>query len=112
MRFLSQMSLTLLCATVFSITAPADEPVTLIGTIVKWRYPNAEIGKSQMCVGGIDDNGMKREGSSIGLIAEYHRSANLPSDSKLVVIRLVACQQFSVKCENLVNRVTSRHCSL
>ena len=26
----------------------ADEPVTLIGTIVKWRYPDAEIGRSEM----------------------------------------------------------------
>jgi hypothetical protein len=29
-------------------TASAEEPITLIGTIVKWRYPDAEIGKSQM----------------------------------------------------------------
>ncbi len=29
-------------------TASAEEPITLIGTMVKWRYPNAEIGKSEM----------------------------------------------------------------
>jgi hypothetical protein len=29
-------------------TASAEEPITLIGTIVKWRYPDAEIGKSEM----------------------------------------------------------------
>jgi hypothetical protein len=38
----------LFCATVMSVSASADEPVTLIGTIVKWRYPDAEIGKAQM----------------------------------------------------------------
>ena len=42
------LSLVLSCATVMSVTASADEPVTLIGTIVKWRYPDAEIGKSEM----------------------------------------------------------------
>ena len=29
-------------------TASAEEPITLIGTIVKWIYPDAEIGKSEM----------------------------------------------------------------
>jgi hypothetical protein len=42
------MSLTLFCATVASVSGSADEPVTLIGTIVKWRYPGAEIGKAEM----------------------------------------------------------------
>ena len=42
------MSLACLCATAMSAVAFADEPVTLIGTIVKWRYPDAEIGKSEM----------------------------------------------------------------
>ncbi len=41
-------ALTVFCATAMSVSAPADEPVTLIGTIVKWRYPGAEIGKSKM----------------------------------------------------------------
>jgi hypothetical protein len=47
MRFHSKMSFALFCAAVLSVTASADEPVTLIGTIVKWRYPDAEIGKSE-----------------------------------------------------------------
>ena len=38
---------TLLFATAMQ-TAHADDPLTLIGTIVKWRYPEAEIGKSEM----------------------------------------------------------------
>ncbi len=38
---------TLLCLTATQ-TSFADEPVTLIGTIVKWRYPDAEIGKAEM----------------------------------------------------------------
>ena len=31
-----------------SVSVSAKEPLTLIGTIVKWRYPDAEIGKSEM----------------------------------------------------------------
>lgn len=42
------MSLPLFCAMAMPVSASADEPVTLIGTVVKWRYPAAEIGKSQM----------------------------------------------------------------
>ena len=42
------MSLALFCATVMPLSASAGEPVTLIGTIVKWRYPDAEIGKAEM----------------------------------------------------------------
>lgn len=38
----------LLCVTAATHTTYADEPVKLIGTIVKWRYPDAEIGKSEM----------------------------------------------------------------
>jgi hypothetical protein len=34
-------------AAIMSTAACADEPVTLMGTIVKWRYPEADIGKSQ-----------------------------------------------------------------
>ena len=29
-------------------SSPLNEPVTLLGTIVKWRYPDADIGKSAM----------------------------------------------------------------
>ena len=66
MQFLSRLALTLLCATVLSITAPADEPVTLIGTIVKWRYPNAEIGKSQMSdAATIDADGKRTVPSTV-----------------------------------------------
>jgi len=42
------LSLFLTYAAVMPNSATADEPVTLIGTIVKWRYPDAKIGKSQM----------------------------------------------------------------
>ncbi|MFG0331748.1 MAG: hypothetical protein ACF8TS_00175, partial [Maioricimonas sp. JB049] len=41
----------LLCATVVARTGSADERVTLIGTIVKWRYPDAETGKSEVSDG-------------------------------------------------------------
>ena len=44
------MVLAISTACTISVCAPAraDEPTTLIGTIVKWRYPDAEIGKSEM----------------------------------------------------------------
>jgi len=41
-------SLVLFCATVMPVSASAGETVTLLGTVVKWRYPDAEIGKSEM----------------------------------------------------------------
>lgn len=43
-----QMTLALLIAAATSVTLPADEPVLLIGTIVKWQYPDAEIGKAEV----------------------------------------------------------------
>jgi hypothetical protein len=50
----------LLCVTVAPHTASADEPVKLIGTIVKWRYPDAEIGKSEMSDAATIDGDKKR----------------------------------------------------
>jgi hypothetical protein len=58
--------LSLSCASVSSRTAYADEPVTLIGTIVKWRYPDAEIGKSEMSDGAtIAADGKRTTPSSV-----------------------------------------------
>ena len=34
--------------TTFQLTLAADEPITLIGTIVKWQYPGSEIGLSEL----------------------------------------------------------------
>jgi hypothetical protein len=48
MRLLPTTSCALLCVIVLSTTVSADEPVTLMGTIIKWRYPDATIGKSEM----------------------------------------------------------------
>lgn len=42
------LSIIMFWATGLSLTVSADEPVMLIGTIVKWRYPDAKINKSQM----------------------------------------------------------------
>ncbi len=59
-------SLTIFCATVMSVWVSADEPVTLIGTIVKWRYPDAEIGKSEMSdAATIDANGNRTVPSTL-----------------------------------------------
>lgn len=54
------------CAIVASHNALADEPVPLIGTIVKWRYPEAEIGKSEMSDGAtISADGQRTIQSSV-----------------------------------------------
>jgi hypothetical protein len=60
------LSIGLSCATVISVTASADEPVTLIGTVAKWRYPDAEIGKSEMSdAATIDADGKRTVPSSV-----------------------------------------------
>lgn len=65
-RPLITMLLTLCCVAVMSRNAPAQEPVTLIGTIVKWRYPDAEIGKSQMADGAtVSADGKRTVSSSV-----------------------------------------------
>ncbi len=49
-----------------SVTASADEPITLIGTIAKWRYPDAEIGESEMAdAATIDADGKRTVPSSV-----------------------------------------------
>jgi hypothetical protein len=42
------LSLALFFSDAVPAMATEDQPITLIGTIVKWRYPDAEIGKSEM----------------------------------------------------------------
>jgi hypothetical protein len=60
MRFLSRVSFAIFFAAILPITAAANEPVTLIRTIVKWRYPDAKIGKSQMSdAATVDANGKR-----------------------------------------------------
>jgi hypothetical protein len=39
---------TLLCVIALPPTSSAAEPIRLLGTIVKWRYPESEIGESEM----------------------------------------------------------------
>lgn len=46
--FSSLTWLSVICVMVMSSATCADEPITLIGTIVKWRYPEAEIGNAEM----------------------------------------------------------------
>jgi hypothetical protein len=62
----ASLSCALFCATALSATASADEPVTLIGTIVKWQYPDAQIGKAQMSdAATIDADGNRTVPSSM-----------------------------------------------
>jgi len=42
------IAVVLVAGTFCMVGASAEEPVVLIGTIVKWRYPEAEIGPSTM----------------------------------------------------------------
>lgn len=51
---------------VASLASPAfaDEPVTLMGTIVKWRYPGAEMAQTEMSDGATTDADGKRTVSS------------------------------------------------
>ena len=54
------MSLALLSATFVSVKVSADDSVTLLGTEVKWRYPNAEIAISEMSdAATVDANGKR-----------------------------------------------------
>jgi hypothetical protein len=65
-NFAHMLFVVLYSATVISLTASADEPVTLIGTIVKWQYPGAEIGKSEMSdAATIDADGKRTLPSSV-----------------------------------------------
>jgi hypothetical protein len=54
------MLFTITCTTLVLPSLRADEPITLIGTIVKWRYPDAEIGKSEMSDAATADASGKR----------------------------------------------------
>lgn len=53
MRFFAPIFMVLFCLGTLSfaampLAATSDEPVTLLGTIVKWQYPKSKIGKSEM----------------------------------------------------------------
>jgi hypothetical protein len=91
-------SLALFCATAMSVTAFEDEPVLLIGTIVKWRYPDANIGESEMSdAATIDASGKRTVPStmltttmvtrdSVDKVVAFHRdllTRNPTNDSRL-----------------------------
>ncbi len=66
LRPVTLMTIALFCATTTPAAVSADEPLTLIGTIVKWRYPEAEIGPSEMSdAATIDANGDRTVPSSM-----------------------------------------------
>jgi hypothetical protein len=48
MRMVAPILLTLFCLSPSSLNAAEDEPILLLGTIVKWRYPEAKIGGAEM----------------------------------------------------------------
>jgi hypothetical protein len=63
---LASIAFVLSCVTFVSTSVSAAEPVTLIGTIVKWRYPGAEICKSEMSdAATVDAEGNRTVPSSI-----------------------------------------------
>jgi len=60
------LSLALFYATFVSVTASADEPITLLGTVMKWRYPDAEIATSEMSdAATVDADGKRTVPSSV-----------------------------------------------
>lgn len=66
MRLTVILSLVLHGVLAISLAASADEPVTLMGTIVKWRYPDAEIGESEMSdAATIDADGSRTVPSTV-----------------------------------------------
>jgi hypothetical protein len=81
MRFRAVLSLVFLCVSVCSIFVSAAEPITLIGTIVKWRYPDAEIKNSEMSDAATIDASGKRTAPSTVL-----KTTMLTSDSADKVI--------------------------
>ncbi len=48
------------CTNISVLDVRANEPITLLGTIVKWRYPDAEIGKSEISDAATTDASGKR----------------------------------------------------
>ncbi len=84
----------LCCFVLCSGTCQADEPLTLIGTIVKWRYPDAEIGKSQMSdAATVDANGKRTVPSTllkttmvtndpVEKVVDYYKSSLVRKDDK------------------------------
>lgn len=60
------VSFVVMAAIPWAEKAWAEEPVRLIGTIVKWRYPDAEIGKSEMAdAATVDSSGKRTVPSSV-----------------------------------------------
>ena len=66
-RLVMMMLFTITFSSVALHQAPADEPITLIGTIVRWRYPGSEIGKSEMSDAATRDPDGKRTVPSLVL---------------------------------------------
>ncbi|MFO0921484.1 MAG: hypothetical protein U0905_03235 [Pirellulales bacterium] len=52
-RHIVSLLCVLACFCSFNASTSADEPITLLGTIVKWRYPEAEIRGAEMSDGSM-----------------------------------------------------------
>lgn len=66
MRTLLLVSLGFLSCSYCPATDPTDEPLLLLGTIVKWQFPNSELRSSQMSDGDtFDSNGDRTVSSTL-----------------------------------------------
>ncbi len=67
MRFFAPIFTVLFCLSTLSFAATDDEPVTLLGTIVKWQYPKSKISRAEMADAATVDASGKRTVPSIVL---------------------------------------------
>jgi len=67
MRYLAPIFTVLLCLGPFAFAATDDEPVTLLGTIVKWQYPESKIDGAEMADAATVDASGKRTVPSVML---------------------------------------------
>ena len=60
MRYVAILALMLSCSVAALVAKAEEEPVLLIGTIVKWQYPGAKIGGAEASDGATVDAAGKR----------------------------------------------------
>ena len=67
MRFFAPVLMILFCLAALSFAATDDEPVTLLGTIVKWQYPESKINGAEIADAATVDASGKRTVPSVVL---------------------------------------------
>lgn len=65
MRFLAPVFAILFCLSPLAIAVTDDQPVTLLGTIAKWQYPDSNISGAEVSDAGTVDANGKRTVASV-----------------------------------------------